>query len=191
MREVVLSDRLETFATFRLQVNSRVLGKRLGKKMQEVIKASKSGAWTRSDGGVEVAGEALGEGDFDILLEPKEGIACQALASNDAIVVLDLRVDEELEQEGRARDLVRVVQQARREADLHVSDRIQLLLEVPGDWKAAAERFRGYIADQTLALELHLDVNAEREGFFLHEAQISGESIRIGLRRGGLAVTGG
>ncbi len=75
-----------------------------------------------------------------------------------------------------------MIQQARREADLHVSDRIQLLLELPGDWKAAADAFRQYISDQTLARDLDLD-DAGRDGFFVHEAQISGESIRVGLRR--------
>ena len=72
-----------------------------------------------------------------------------------------------------------------------MSDRIHLRLEVPGDWKAAAENFRGYLADQTLAVELDLDVNAERDGYFVHEAQISGESIRIGVRKGELVAAGG
>ena len=57
-------------------------------------------------------------------------------------MILDLAIDEGLANEGIARDVVRAVQQARREAGLHVSDRIRLALELPADWRAAAERFR-------------------------------------------------
>ena len=50
-----------------------------------------------------------------------------------------------------ARDAVRVVQDARKAADLHVSDRIRLRLVVPGDWVAAMDEHRGLIARETLA----------------------------------------
>jgi isoleucyl-tRNA synthetase len=184
VKEVELDSEIEHFATFRLQVNARVLGKRLGPKMQEVIQASKQGAWHKIPGaGIEVAGQVLGEGDYELLLNAREGLACQALSTNDALVVLDLELSEELEQEGRARDLVRVVQQARKEADLHVSDRIHLVLEIPAQWQHAAERFRDYIAEQTLARELELDGGAEREGFFVHQAKLGDQAIQIGLSK--------
>lgn len=171
-------------ASFRLQVNARVLGKRLGKKMQEVIRASKAGEWSRrADGSVEVCGEVLTDGEFEVLLEAKPGVACQSLPSNDAIVLLDLEITPELEQEGLARDIVRAVQQARRDAGLHVSDRIELVLDLPDAWRAAAERFRDYIAEQTLALELTVGPAATPDAYSLHEENVSGESLRIALRK--------
>ena len=151
MKSVELSGEIERYASFRLQVNARTVGKRLGKKTQEVIAAAKAGRWTRRpDGTVEVLGETLGPEDFAILLEPREGVVCQPLPANDAIVMLDLAIDAELLHEGIARDVVRAVQQARREAGLHVSDRIRVALELPADWREAAERFRATLG-QTLA----------------------------------------
>jgi isoleucyl-tRNA synthetase len=185
VKQVTLTSEIERFASFRLQVNARVLGRRLGPKMQEVIRASKQGEWRQiPSGGVEVAGEVLGDGDYELLLSAKEGIACQALLTNDAIVILDLELSRELEQEGRARDLVRVVQQARKAADLHVSDRIHLVLGVPAQWQEAADRFQDYISEQTLALELELEGNVNRrEGFFLHEAKLGDQTIEIGISK--------
>ncbi len=183
VKQVVLSDEIDRYASFRLQVNARTLGRRLGEKMQQVIQSAKAGEWRRTDDGrVEVAGETLDEGDFTILLEARQDLACQALGSNYAIVVLDLEIDEELEREGQARDVVRVVQQARREADLHVADRIHLVLEVPEDWQEALSRFGDYIAEQTLAVRLDASPTGTDPSFEHHEASVSGQPIRVDLK---------
>ena len=137
------------------------------------------------DGAVEVAGERLGPDEFELRVEAREGVACQPLPASDGIVVLDPAIDEGLKQEGLARDVVRAIQQARREAGLHVSDRIRLALELPGDdWRNAVERFRGYVAEQTLASELTLAA-PQGSGWSSHEAEISGDSLRVSLRRAG------
>jgi isoleucyl-tRNA synthetase len=186
VKSVELSGDIERYASFRLQVNARTVGKRLGKKTQELIAASKAGRWTRrADGAVEVLGEVLGAEDFAILLEPREGVVCQPLPGNVAVVILDLAIDAALLQEGIARDVVRAVQQARREAGLHVSDRIRLALELPADWSDAAARFRDYIAEQTLATELSLGPAPAGGGFSEHASEMSGESLRVALRRAG------
>ncbi|MFI5316927.1 MAG: isoleucine--tRNA ligase [Myxococcota bacterium] len=186
VKSVALSAEIERFASFKLQVNARSVGKRLGAKTQAVIAAAKAGRWKQvAPGTVEVAGESLTGDDFQLLLEPRPGAACQPLGSNDAIAILDLEIDESLASEGVARDVVRAVQQARREAGLQVSDRISVALELPDDWRAAAERFRAYIAEQTLATELALGAPAPDAGFTTHTAEVSGESLRVALRRAG------
>ena len=183
VKEVVLTPEIDRYASFRLQVNARALGSRLGKKMQDVIKCAKAGEWTRLDGGrVEVAGEVLEEGNFSLKLDAKKDVACQSLGSNDAIVILDLELDVELEQEGQARDIVRAVQQARRDADLHVVDRIHLVLDVPEGWEDAASRFGDYIAEQTLALQLDVSASAADSSFARHDASVSGQPIGISLK---------
>ncbi len=183
VKELRFERDIERYASFRLQVNARSLGKRLLDRTQGVIRAAKEGRFTRrSDGRVEVAGELLEPDDFTIGVEPREGVRCQALPSGDAIAILDLDLDADLELEGRARDLVRVVQQARREAKLRVSDRIRLRLALPEEFRAAAGRFRDQIAAQTLAVELELDASPAAPGYFQHETEVGGEPIHVGLR---------
>ncbi|MBI2246162.1 MAG: isoleucine--tRNA ligase [Nocardioides sp.] len=113
----------------RLTVNARAAGPRLGRDVQKAIAASKSGDWeVRRNGDVVSGGLLLHEGEY--ALETVAGAADDATAvgmlRGGGFVVLDTAVTPELAAEGIARDLVRTVQQARRDAGLEVSDRIAL-----------------------------------------------------------------
>jgi isoleucyl-tRNA synthetase len=183
VKRVVLESDIEAYATVRLKLNARAVGPRLGSETKTVIAAAKRGEWSGIDGGaIEVAGQRIEPGEFELLLDPKEGVACEPLPANDAIVLLDLELSDELIAEGRARDLVRVVQQARKEAGLHVSDRIELVVDVPRGWRSAIDQFADYVREQTLALELqHGDTTAG--GRFEHAGEVSGETLRVALAR--------
>ena len=187
VKRVELSEEIDAYATFGLKVNAKALGPRLGKETKVVIAAAKKGEWTSpEEGQVEVAGTVLEAGEFSLTLSPREGIACQALPGNDAIVVLDLALTPELVEEGMARDVVRAVQQARKEAGLHVADRIHLELPLPEDWRRAVENFREYVSEQTLAIELILGPpgpgEADTPNMRIHPAQLGGQEVHIGLR---------
>ena len=192
MKEVRLSDAIEEYASYRLQPNSRALGPRLGSEMKNVLRAARQGDWELFPAGgtkrVRIAGQELSEDEYTLLLQPRDGVSCEALPSGDAIVVLDLELSDDLLAEGRTRDVIRAVQQARKRADLHVSDRIHLTLELSGEWRSAVEQFREYVCEQTLATRLELDGD-ELDGkvaageLSVHEATLGGESIRVGVAR--------
>lgn len=138
----------------RLTVNARAAGPRLGKDVQLAIKGSKSGDWSVADDGTVTAGGlALVEGEY--ALETVAGSSSDDTAigmlPGGGFVVLDTAVTAELEAEGTARDLVRAVQQARKDAGLQVSDRIALTLSGPEATLAAARTHEGLIAEETLA----------------------------------------
>ena len=73
-------------------------------------------------------------------------------------VVLDTTVTPELEAEGTARDVIRSVQQARRDAGLEVTDRIRLSLTADTETAQAVEAHRELIAAETLAVEVTVAV---------------------------------
>ena len=181
VKEVVLSDEIEAFADFRLQVNARAIGPRLGGETKQVIAASKQGDWTRNDDGtVTVAGHALQADEFEFRLDAKDGVACQALPSGDMIVVVDFELSDELVQEGDARDVIRLVQQARRDAGLHVSDRIDLGLSLPPRYATAVEAFGDFVRENTLAASLDLAL-----GDGGSEVALGGETARIHVAKEG------
>lgn len=180
VKNVVFSDDLSAVAEHKLKLHNQVLGKRLPAKMKQIIPASKQGKWELNDGALHIEGETLLTEEYDLHLEPKDGVdGAAALASNDALVVLDLNVTSELEAEGKARDLVRLIQQARKDAGLNVSDRINLLLQVPESANNAIAQFGDYIAEQTLAVSVQ---QGEATAATHHtEQQLDGESVVIGL----------
>jgi isoleucyl-tRNA synthetase len=138
----------------KLSVNARAAGPRLGKDVQLAIKGSKSGDWSVDASGAVIAGGlALAEGEYT--LETVAGDAAEGTATGmlpgGGFVVLDTVVTPELAEEGLARDLVRAVQQARRDADFQVTDRIELVVSGPAAVLAAARTHEALIAGETLA----------------------------------------
>jgi isoleucyl-tRNA synthetase len=100
----------------------------------------------------------------------------------DAKVLLDVRIDDALRQEGLAREFVRLVQECRKEAGFEVSDRIELLYEADPEVLAAIEKFAAYIQEETLAVTLQR--NSSFEGVeFTKELDVNGHKAQIGLRR--------
>ena len=108
-----------------------------------MIRAIKAGDWTANpDGTVEAAGITLLEGEFTEKVVAADPTGTVALPGNTGLVVLDTVVTPELAREGLARDLVRLVQQARRDAGLAVADRIALILDAPEAVVDAVRRAR-------------------------------------------------
>ena len=144
-----------------LSVNARALGPRLGKAVQEVIQKAKAGNWKLVDGNVMVGDTVLYEGEFEITLQASSSEANAAGVTSTGFVLLNTTVTEELEQEGAARDAIRHIQQARKDAGLDVSDRIHLSLKADSKSKSALEKHAELIAEETLATKLEI---SEGEG---------------------------
>jgi isoleucyl-tRNA synthetase len=163
-----------------LTVVPRALGPRLGGQVQQVIKAVKAGEWSLVDGRPVVLDVALEEGEYELRLVAADAEHSAPLPSGDGVVVLDTAVTPELEAEGVARDVIRVVQQARREAGLDVSDRVSVVVEGPSSVTAAVTAHRDFVAAETLATSV--EFGAAGEGAFVGEAG-DGESVRVAVTR--------
>ncbi len=140
--------------TQRLTVNARAAGPRLGKEVQSVIRGAKAGDWSvAEDGVVTCAGVPLQDGEFalETVAAESDGQSATGLLPTGGFVVLDTAVTPELAAEGLARDVIRAVQQARKDAELEVSDRIQLTVGGSSDVRAAAREHQALIAGETLA----------------------------------------
>ena len=140
--------------TQRLVVNARAAGPRLGKQVQQAIMGAKNGDWSEVGGVVTAGGLELVAGEYELALVAggvAEGTAISLLPGG-GFVLLDTVTTPELEAEGVARDAIRVVQEARKNAGLEVSDRIVLALNVSPSIAEALTAHAELIAAETLAV---------------------------------------
>ncbi|KQS15761.1 isoleucine--tRNA ligase [Frigoribacterium sp. Leaf186] len=147
--------------TRKLTVNARAAGPRIGKQVQQVIPAAKKGDWQPAGENVVVGGVELLPGEFSLELAVADASSALSFVGDGGFVLLDTATTPELEAEGLARDVVRAVQQARKVADLDVSDRIATTLTTDAAAAEAVEAHRELISRETLTTELTVDV---REG---------------------------
>ena len=169
--EMSLDSTTEFGVVKRLTVNSRAAGPRIGKAVQEVIQAAKAGDWSEVDGVVVVGGIALIESEYTLdlvantaaKLDSAEDEATDhiGILPSGGFLILDGKVDAELAAEGLARDVVRAVQQARKDADFDVSDRIELTLTAAADVLAAVATHAELVKSETLTLELKTILGSE------------------------------
>jgi isoleucyl-tRNA synthetase len=158
VKSVLFTDDVDTVAERVLTLLPAAIGPRLGPDTQRVIAAVKRGEWQQVDEGVEVDGIVLQAQDdeYELRLRPRDERNGRALPTDAGVVILNTQLDEELESEGLARDVVRQVQAARREAGLAITDHITLHIAAPADVARALQTHRAYVAEQTLAVNLEV-----------------------------------
>ena len=127
-----------------------------------MIQAAKAGQWSEVDGKITAGGIDLVDGEYeiDLVADLSEG-ADESTSGNligilpsGGFLLLDGRISPELAAEGLARDVIRAVQQARKDADLDVSDRIKLTLSANDAVLAAVAAHVELVKSETLTLDL-------------------------------------
>ncbi|HUA75115.1 MAG TPA: isoleucine--tRNA ligase [Solirubrobacteraceae bacterium] len=182
----------EELGSYEVKANYRRLGPVFGKAMPlaaEAIAAldpARVAAAVRDGGepvGITIDGRehTLGEDDVILTMRAPEGYSVEREGAH--AVALDLAIDEQLREEGLAREIVHAVQTARKGAGLEVEDRIALALTGEGALLRAAAAHRDYVAGETLATELEIDA-ADASGYeHSDELSIEGQALRVSLRK--------
>lgn len=165
VKELSLTDDVDSIGTFEVVVNAKIAGPRLGKDVQKAIKAVKAGNYERTDHGTVIAdGVELQPDEFTERLVAADPTATAQIDGVDGLVLLDTHVTEELEAEGWAADVIRGLQDARKLMDLEVSDRITITLGVPAEKEQWALRHADTIAGEVLATSLDIIVGDIPDG---------------------------
>jgi isoleucyl-tRNA synthetase len=196
----------EELGEYEVKANYRTLGPLFGKDMPRAAEAIAAldpahvAAAVRDGGGggigISVAGREHVLSAEDVLLTMKapEGYSVEREGTH--AVALDLTIDEDLRREGRAREIVHAIQNARKTAGLEVEDRIELTLGGDPALIEAAAAHRDHIAGETLAVELGLDGAGANEAAttdyagtnetptvdYAEQTDIDGLPLSIGLR---------
>jgi isoleucyl-tRNA synthetase len=115
--------------------------------------------------------------EVEVRLTAKEGFSVASEGAYLAALVTDLT--PELIQEGLARELVRRIQDLRKQADLEIADRIRLYYQASAGMETAIMTYREYIMGETLAVEMV--PGSMPAGVMTGKDEVDGEEISIGL----------
>ena len=115
--------------------------------------------------------------EVEVRFSPREGYA--VAEERGLIVGVDVVITPELEAEGLARDLVRRIQNARKEAGFDIADRITTTYQAGPKLAAVFLEHADYIAAETLSISLQ--EGELPEGAYLQELKLAGESLKLGL----------
>jgi len=185
VKKVVFAGNLDEYMDYSLKPDFKVAGPILGRK----IKAF-GAALAKADPGefaseIEKNGKAALELDgeitditremVDVRINAKEGFA--VAMENNIFTILDTAMDQELIDEGLAREIVSKVQQMRKQNDYEMMDNIRIFLRTDEDVEAAVQKHKEYIMKETLALSIE---SGEGESYKIngHDASIGVERIR-------------
>ncbi len=184
----------EELGSYEVKANYRTLGPLFGKKMPLAADAVAAldpahVAGALRDGGeigITVDGHehTLTAENLILTMRAPEGYSVEREGAH--AVALDLAIDEDLRREGRAREIVHAVQNARKTAGLQVEHRIELALYGAPELLDAAATHRDYVMGETLAVELDLGDRAAQESVamdFSEQTEIDGLPLTISLRR--------
>ena len=151
-------DTLSGLMSWTIVPNFRALGPRLGPRVNDVKRAladADGSALQRqleSAGFIEVAGERLTPEEVEVRANRHEDFA---LAEDGGwAVALDLELDDELRREGLARELVRSLNDLRKDVGLDIADRVVLAIGADDEVWAALDAHRDYLMNEVLAVEL-------------------------------------
>jgi isoleucyl-tRNA synthetase len=160
VKETVFRENEDQLVEYRAKANFRALGKVLGKDMKAggalIEKLSAGQIRSLLDGGtldLDVGGRSftLTKDGVEVQRIEKENL--KVINDGSLTIALDPELTPELIREGLARDMVRGIQNLRKEMGLEVSDRIRLTVSGDGDLERTVAAFRDHIMAETLAVE--------------------------------------
>ncbi|MQA25520.1 MAG: isoleucine--tRNA ligase [Micromonosporaceae bacterium] len=145
---------------FTIRPQFRTIGQRFGSRTQQVAQAVRAAAPAETAAALRAAGQVtVMVGDEEIVLGPEEVEVTETprtgwfvAAEGTVTVALDLEITPDLKSAGIARDVVRLIQQARKDTGLHITDRINLWWQADPETADAVREHQRIISEEVLAV---------------------------------------
>ncbi len=158
VKKVEFHDREDELVEYSAKANFKVLGKELGPKMKAaagIIQTLTSDQIQSILEGtaltIDVDGTAVELTEEKVIVERSEKDGLKVLNEGTLTVGLDSKITDELKKEGYVRDLVRGIQNLRKESGLNVTDRIKLSVSGDEELKSAYDMFESFVCGEVLA----------------------------------------
>jgi isoleucyl-tRNA synthetase len=187
VKELTVIEDETVFQTYAVKPDFSKWGPRFGKQLNVVRKAlelldqNETGMMIADGRSIElvVDGETISITPDELVLERVDADGLAVVSDFGCTVAIDTEITRELLLEGLMRDVVRHVQNLRKEADFHVNDRINLYYDATGDLAEAISVHTEYIQAETLAVSIQ--AGAAPDEAVVNELKIGENALRLGV----------
>ncbi len=189
VKNLLFIDDDSALVEYEVKVDFKLLGPKYGKDLPQIQKslakvpAKEVIKKIRAQVGIELGFDGrsviLNPDEIVIETKPKENFVVQE--SDGVLLGLNIFLTDALLSEGVARDLVRHIQELRKEADFEMNDRIKLYYEGSGKIKQAFTAYEDYIKAETLSLDIN---DSLVDDLIAKEVKLSGEKVKLGVKLG-------
>ena len=162
VKKVVFHEREDELVEYKAKANFRTLGKELGPLMKAasalIMELEQDSIQSILDGStlsIDVEGKTVELDATKIVVDRLEKANLKVVNDGTLTVALDSEITDDLRREGYVRDLVRGIQNLRKESGLSVTDRIVLTVGGNAELKEAYQQFADFIEGETLASKSH------------------------------------
>ncbi|MFW6097390.1 MAG: class I tRNA ligase family protein [Chloroflexota bacterium] len=191
VKEIEVVAEVGELVDYKLLPNNRELGPRFGADFPKVRQAlmsldpSQAVAQLQAQGelALEVNGEAITLDEDDVLVQTESRGGLAVASDKGVTVAVDTALTPQLVQEGYARDLVRSLNNMRKEAGLEIDDRIHVVYSPPqdADVAAALQNFGNFVQQETLALSL--EAQESPSGDYSEQVTVGDEALEMAIRK--------
>ena len=181
VKSIAYSTEEDKYITLFAKPNSPVLGKRLGKEFnryrQQIqdLDAAQLNA-LQDDGSITLGEESFSTEDILVFREAKEGT--EALSNRFISIDMDCQLNEELIDEGLAREVINRIQKTRKDIGLNVTDRISINYTAGDALGRAIEKHKDYIARETLCTNFTQQDYASEHSF-----DVEGDALTLDIQK--------
>ena len=186
VKKVRFVEKPEEIVSIKIKPDFQILGQKFNKDMKDVlskinqldfsilkkiIDSSKTDYQISEDFRIDYS-------DFIVEEIPNEGF--EVSSNHSFTVAINGNIDDSLKKEGMIRDLIRHIQNFRKESNLDISDRILISINASRDLEEAIKNHKKYFMNEVLGVNIRLD-GCDLD--FNKEIQIAGQKIKLGLSK--------
>ena len=155
-KSMIIDENSDSLYRNKMKINLRKMGPKLGKNTKKYMEAANNFNWKMNlDKTINILDIVLQEDEYILEKESNPGTETREINDGKIVVSLNIDIDNELKIEGIARDILRAVQNKRKDENLDISDKINITIFGENIVQETVSKFGKYIASNCLAEKIH------------------------------------
>ena len=170
IKNIIIKKDSDSLYKEKLTIDLRKLGPKLGKNIKDCLEGANNYEWKiNKDGTAKIRKYILLEDEYSIEKESIPGTQSEEINKGEIVASLKLELNQELKKEGIARDVLRTIQNKRKDLNFDISDEINVVIWGDKEVQNSIKQFKDYISTNVLAKSIKIQEAIETEEINISE----------------------